>query len=347
MAKQIETVVNYLSLKNQFQQGQFAPVILLQGDEVYFIDDLTSLLENSVLNESEKSFNQTIVYGKETKTNDLVGMARRYPMMSKYQLIVVKDAQDLKDLDKLEPYLENPLPSTVLVLAFRGSKIDARTRFAKLCNKHILYTADKLRDYQIKEWLPNFLRMRGRSIDTQAVNLLLDFLGSELGIIQNELEKVMVSVREEFIKVSHIETHVGFNREYNVFELQNALGQRNFNKSVQIAHQMGKKSDKGELMRVSSTLMGYFSKILMLKNSVVNSEFEAAKLLGVNPFFVKDYAVASKNFRLEDLETIFNLLKLMDLRMKGVHRGAASDGDILLETVLGILRAGEVVSQVR
>ncbi|MFN5889432.1 MAG: DNA polymerase III subunit delta [Bacteroidota bacterium] len=345
MAKQIETVANYLTLKNHFQQGQFAPVILLQGDEVYFIDDLTNLLESLVLNESEKSFNQTIVYGKETKTNDLVGMARRYPMMSKYQLIVVKDAQELKDLDKLEAYLENPLPSTVLVLAFRGSKIDARTRFAKLCSKHILYTADKLRDYQIKEWLPNFLRMRGRSIDTQAVNLLLDYLGSELGIIQNELEKVMISVKEEFIKVSHIEAHVGFNREYNVFELQNALGQRNFNKSVQIAHQMGKKSDKGELMRVSSTLMGYFSKILVLKNSAVTSEFEAAKILGVNPFFVKDYVTASRNFRLEDLEVVFNLLKLMDLRMKGVHRGAASDGDILLETVLGVLRVGEVVAK--
>lgn len=346
MAKQTETVANYLSLKNQFQQGQFAPIILLQGDEVYFIDDLTQCLESVVLTDSEKSFNQTIVYGKETKTNDLVGMARRYPMMSKYQLIVVKDAQELKELDKLEAYLENPLPSTVLVLAFRGAKVDARTRFAKLCAKNIVYTAEKLRDYQIKDWLPNFLKLRGRSIDSQAVSLLLDFLGAELGIIQNELEKVMVSVKEEFIKVSHIEAHVGFNREYNVFELQNALGQRNFNKSIQIAHQMGNKSDKGELLRVSATLMGYFSKILLLKNSTISSEFEMAQLLGVKPFFVKDYVIASRNYRLEDLETVFNLLKLMDLRMKGVHRGAASDGDILLETVLGILRVGEVVAKI-
>ena len=342
MAKQTETVGRYLALKNQFQQGEFAPVVLLQGEEVYFIDDLTALLESVVLTEAEKSFNQTVVYGKETKTNDLVGMARRYPMMSRYQLIVVKDAQELKELDKLESYLENPLPSTVLVLAFRGSKVDARTRFAKLCGKYISFTSDKLRDYQIKDWLPNFLRMKGRSIDTQAVNLLLDFLGSELGIIQNELEKVLVTVKEEFIKVSHIEAHVGFNREYNVFELQNALGQRNFNKAVQIAHQIGKKSDKGELMRISSTLMGYFSKILLLKNTPVANESAAAQLLGVNPFFVKDYALASRNFQPNDLETVFNLLKLMDLRMKGVHRGSASDGDILLETVLGILRSGEL-----
>ncbi len=338
MAKQGDVVANYLQLRKQFQEKLFAPVILLQGDEVYFVDSLMDQLEASVLTEAEKSFNQTIVYGKEVKVNDLVSMARRYPMMSDHQLIVVKDAQDMKEFDKLESYLENPLNSTVLVLGFRGAKLDARTKVAKLCAKHIAFTADKLRDYQIKDWLPTFMKLKGRSIDTQAVQLLLDFLGSELAVIQNELEKVLISVKEEFIKTVHIEAHVGFNREYNVFELQNALGERNFNKSIQIAHQIGLKADKGEILRMVPVLHSYFTKILQIKSQSFPNEQAIASFLGVNPFFVKGYLLAARNYTPSDLERIFNLLKLFDLKLKGVHRGSASDGDILVETTVGILR---------
>jgi DNA polymerase-3 subunit delta len=338
MAKQSGTIDNYLSLVKQFEAGKWAPLILLQGDETWFIESLTQLLEAKVLSEGEKSFNQNIVYGKEIKANELLGMVRRYPMMSNYQLVMVKEAQDIKDWDILLPYFESPLQSTILVLAFKNGKMDSRTKAYKAMAKGIAYTAEKLRDYQIKTWLPQFCHLKGKSIDQAAVDMLVDLLGADLNLIHNELEKIFITVKDEFIRAHHVEINVGFNREYNVFELQSALGQKDFNRSIQIAHQMSVRAERGEIHRIVPVLYGFFNKVLSTLQMAGKNDQELAAELGVNPFFIKDYRTAARNYNLTDVERAIGQIKFLDLRLKGVHRGAAEDGELLVEAVLGILK---------
>ena len=338
MAKQSGTIDQFLSLSKRFAAKDWSPLILLQGEESWFVDALTAQIENGVLTEAERSFNQTVLYGKETKPNELAGIVRRYPMMSEYQLVVLKEAQNLDGWDLLLPYLESPLKSTILVLAFKNAKMDSRTKAYKAISKGIVYTADKLRDYQVKAWIPQFCHLHGRSIDSAAVDMLVDLLGADLNLIHNELEKMFITVKDEFIRQHHVEQQVGFNREYNVFELQAALGIKDFNRSIQIAHQMGVRAERGEIHRVVPALFGFFNKVVSAHYLTGKSDQEMAAELGVNPFFVKDYRLAARNYTLSDLERALGLIKYLDLRLKGVHRGSAEDGDLLVETVLGILK---------
>lgn len=338
MAKSADTIDSFLKLQDKIRSGNFSPIYLLQGNEPYFIDSITQLLEQSVLPEAEKSFNQSVVYGKELKMNDLLSMARRYPMMSKYQVIVVKEAQDMKEWEKFESYATNPLDSTILVINYRNAKFDKRSKTGKALTKYEFFEAEPLRDYQLKQWIPQFVKNRGRTIDSPAVERLIDLLGTELSVIHNEIEKLFISVKEDFIKLNHVDHHVGMNRTYSVFELQNALGQKNFNKSIQIAHHMADNIERGELLMMTTVLFKFFSKVLQVHGAAPGNDYELASKLGVNAFFVKDYLAAAKNYRPMDLERVFNHLKLLDLRLKGIHRGSAEDGDLLIETVVNILK---------
>jgi DNA polymerase-3 subunit delta len=338
MAKSTDTISNYLQMQERIRAGQFAPIFLLHGKEPFFIDSISSLIEQSVLPEAERSFNQTVVYGKELKINDLIGMARRYPMMSKYQVIILKEAQDMKEWDKFEAYAAQPLDSTILVINFRNANFDMRLKTGKALQKYEVFTSDPLRDYQVKQWIPQFLKMKDRTIDAPAVERLIDLLGVELSVIHNELEKLLISVKENFIRVNHIDTYVGMNRTYNVFELQNALGYKDFNKSIQIAHHMAVNLDHGDLIMMSTVLYKFFTKVLMVHGAQSTNERELAGALGVNPYFVKDYAAAARNYRPADLERVFGYLKLLDLKTKGINRGSTEDGDLLIETVVRILK---------
>ncbi len=337
MAKTADTLSSYQKITSDIQSGRFSPLYLLHGDENYFIDAVTHHLENTVVSPESRSFNQSVVYGKDVSCNDVIAMARRYPMMSDFQLIVVKDAQDLKDVEPLISYLDKPLVSTVLVLAFRKGKIDQRSKLAKVAAKYCEVHFAKLRDYQIREWLPVFAKTKGKILDNDATNRLLDLLGADLPLIHNELEKIFATVKDEFVRINNIDEHVGFNREYNVFELQTALGARNFNKSIQIAHQMSLKMEKGELMRMMPVLFSYFSKIILLHSMELSNKQQIAANLGVNPYFLDDYMRAKANFSMLDLEWAVNQLKYLDLRLKGINRGSASDGDLLIETIVNIL----------
>lgn len=338
MAKGADTISSFLQLQKKIQEGVFSPIYLLQGAEPYFIDAISDQLEESVLPESERSFNQSVVYGKELKMNDLVSMARRYPMMSKYQVIIVKEAQDLKDWDKFESYANNPTDSTILVINYKNGKMDKRQKTGKVLQKYEVLETEALRDYQLKQWIPQFVKIKGRTIDGPAVERLLDLLGTDLSVIHNELEKLFVSVKEDFIRLNHVDHHVGMNRTYNVFELQNALGYKDFNKSIQIAHHMADSLERGELLMITTVLFRFFSKVLQVHGAPAGNEYVLASHLGVNAFFVKDYQAAARQYRPADLERVFNHLKLLDLRTKGIHRGSAEDGELLIEAVVNILK---------
>jgi DNA polymerase-3 subunit delta len=339
MAKsQVDLPEQFHQFSLAIKSGDFKPLYLLQGEETWFVEELTQQLENSILPEAERSFNQMVLYGRDVKPFDLMGMARRYPMMSKYQVIILKEAQDMKEWDVMLPYLESPSPSTILVIAWKGGKMDSRTKAYKAIAKHAVFTADKLRDYQLKKWIPEYCKRKGKSIDQQAADLLVDLLGTDLPAIINELDKIIITLKDDFIRNHHVETQVGFNREYNVFELQNALGLRDFNRSIQIAHQMAARSEKGDIMRITPVLFNFFSKILQLYYLKGKSDDEMAKILGVNFYFFKDYKVAASRYKPAEVERAIGYLKYMDLRLKGVNRGAAEDGDLLVETVLQILK---------
>jgi len=337
MAKSTDTVKSFQAIQGSIRRKEFSAVYVLQGEETYFTDELTKLIEDSVVPETARSFNQTILYGKETNVQDIVSMARRFPMMSDYQLIIVKDAEDLKELDGLAAYMQNPLPTTVLVLSFRKGKLDLRSKTGKAASKFTSATFSKLRDYQIRDWLPNYTKEKGKVLDQEAVNRLLDLLGADLPSILNEINKLLGSVDGDFIRVNHVDEQVGFNREYNVFELQSALARRNFNKSIQIAHQMAKNSEKGDMLRTSAVLNSYFSKIMSMKALKSFSKHDVASFLGVNPYFVDEYLTAQRNFPMIELEWVMNQLKYFDMRLKGINKGDASDGDLLVETVVSIL----------
>lgn len=338
MAKTADTLSNFNTLQKKISSGDFSPVYLLHGDEPFFIDAICNQIEETVLPEAERSFNQTVIYGKEVKMNDLVGMARRYPMMSKYQVIIVKEAKDLKDWDKLEGYVNQPLESTILVLCHKGGKLDMRSKTAKAISRFDVLTSEKMRDYQVKAWLTERVKASGRSMDPSAVEMLIDFVGEDLTTVNNELEKLFITVREDFIKVSHVEANVGVSRKFSVFEFQKALGQRNFNRSVQIAHHMATDMGKEDYYPLIAMLHKFFSKVTQVHYLPVKQDNAIAQALGVNPYFVADYSLAARNYRLQDLELVFNELKLLDLKLKGVHRGSAEDGQLLIEMVVKILK---------
>lgn len=333
-----QTIDDFLKLEAEIKSGEFRPVYLLQGEETWFIDRLTDLFEEMVVPEAERSFNQTICYGREIGAKDLQSIVRRYPMMGNRQLVVVKEAKNFDEWENMIGYFESPLQSTILVLAFKGAKMDSRTKVYKAISKYKVYLADKLRDYQVKPWIPRYTEIKGKTIDPAAANMLFDFLGADLTAIHNEIDKMSITVKEPIIRKHHIEENVGFNREYNVFELQNALGVKDFNRSVQIAHQMGRSSDKGELLRSVPTLHGFFSKIVLTHYNNAKNDQELAGVLGVSPYFVKDYRSAVRFYSLPSLENALGQIKYLDLRLKGVNRGTASDRDLFVETVVNILK---------
>lgn len=338
MSKGGDTTTQFLQLRNRIATGDFSPIYLLHGAESYFIDEISNLLEKSILPEAERSFNQTILYGKDLKIQDLVSMARRYPMMSKYQVIIVKEAQNIKEWDKFEAYATQPAADTVLVICYKGSKFDSRTKTGKALAKHTVFLSDPLKEFQLKSWLPEYIKQKGKKIDSAAVELLIDYLGTDLTIVHNELEKLFITIKDDFITVGHIQQNVGQSRKYNVFELQKALGMRDFNASVQIANHMAADEDKGELIRSVPALQTYFSKVLQVQGMAGRSEKEISEATGINPFFLREYIAAARNYRPLDLEKVFNSLKYFDLRLKGVNRGSVEDGQLLIETVVNILK---------
>jgi DNA polymerase-3 subunit delta len=330
----------YEKILADIQKRAFEPVYLLQGKEPFFIDKITEALEATVLQEHEKSFNQTILYGKETNTMNLLMAARRYPMGATHQLIVVKEAQHLQDLDKLEAYLEAPQPSTILVLCIKSEKkLDKRTKLAKLFGKYCIFDSDPLKDFQMKRWLDNWTRTQGKTLDALAAEMVTDYLGTDLSLVVNELSKLFINVKDAYISAKHIQEHIGLSKEFNVFELQKALGARNFNKSIQIAHHLSSDmSGRNHGTVLIGALVQYFNKVLLTHGHKSKDKDALAKILEVHPFFVQEYLAAAGKYSPAAIEKVLGYLKYFDLRFKGVNKGGASDNQLFVELIVNILK---------
>ena len=332
--------MDYKEIIKSIQQRQFKPVYFFHGDESYFIDALTEVIENGVLNDGEKSFNQTILYGKDIDAQIVTDNARRYPMMSDYQVVIIKEAQDMKSLGLLQSYVEKPLSSTILCIAHKHKKLDMRTAFAKSLAKHaVVFESKSLYENQVPDFIRNWLRDNKLQIETPALDLMVEYLGTDLGKIINELEKLQLNVAKGgSINTEHIEKFIGISREYNVFEFQKALAQRNVLQSNKIINYFAENPKDAPFVMLLGNLYNYFSKIYQLAFIGNLSPTEQVKTLGLrSEWFLTEYKNGLKNYPRPHPERIIGLLKEYDLKAKGVNSDGVPDGALMKELIFKIL----------
>jgi DNA polymerase III subunit delta len=349
--------MDFNSIMSDLKKKTYRPVYFLMGDEPYFIDMISDYIEQNILDESEKEFNQTILYGRDVSTADIIGAAKRFPMMSEHQVVIVKEAQDIKDLIKkekedkpglkasgkektksvFESYLENPLPSTILVFCYKYKSIDKRTSIAKLIDKNaVLFESKKLYDNQVPDWINNYLKVKGFTINQRAAGLLSEYLGTGLSKITNELDKLIINLPPKAeITAEHIQTNIGISKDYNVFELQTCIGKKEVLKVNRIINYFAANPKDNPMVMTVSSLYGYFCKLLTYH--FLDDKKTAASALGVHPFFLKDYEMAARNYNVGKLKAIFSYLRDYDLKSKGVDSGSATEGELLKEMIFKIL----------
>lgn len=321
------------------KKGSFKPVYWLEGDEDYFIDQVTGYAENNTLSESEAGFNLTIFYGRDAAWPDVINACRRYPMFAEKQVVILKEAQDLKGIDKLEAYVENPLPSTLLFVAYKGKKVDGRTKLAKLLkDKAVLMSTKKMYDNALPEWTSEMIKQKGFSITKKALFLLIDHIGNDLSRLNNEIDKLALNlINNKQISEDDIEKFVGVSKEFNVFELQQAVAQRDLYKAIRIVQYFGSNPKAAPLQLVFPSLYNFFSKVQVVYSVSSKDEKTVAAALGVNAWFVKDYISTSTRFSYPEIEKMLLLLYEYNLRALGVNDAGTDDMELLKEMVVKMI----------
>lgn len=328
-----------LKIINDLKAGNIKPIYFLMGEEPYYIDKLTEYIENTILSEEEKGFNQTIIYGRDTTIEDIISNAKRYPMMAERQVVVVREAQELsRTIDKLESYAENPQPTTVLVFAYKYKTLDKRKKIVKLIAKHgVLLESKKLYDNQVGAWINKLLQGRGYSIEPKANAMLVEFLGNDLSRISNELDKLKIILpKGHTISPKDIEYNIGFSKDFNVFELQNAIGSKNQLKAYQIVQYFAENPKDNPMVVTVSLVFSFFVKILKYHGLKDKNPKTVAPILGVSPFFLKDYDVALRNYPMKKVSSIIASLRDIDVKSKGVGANALPSHDLLKEMLVSI-----------
>ncbi|REE82053.1 DNA polymerase III delta subunit [Lutibacter oceani] len=325
---------------SDIQVGNIKPIYFLMGEEPYYIDKISEFIENNILAEEEKGFNQMVLYGRDVTIEDIVDNAKRYPMMADRQVVIVKEAQDLsRTIEKLVSYAQNPQPSTVLVLCYKYKKIDKRKALYKAIQKSgLVYESKKLYENQVADWIRRVLAGKKYKIDTKATLMLVEFLGTDLSKISNELDKLMVVLPvESIITPSAIEENIGISKDYNNFELRKAVGERNVLKVNRIINHFAQNQKANPMVVTISLLNSFFTQLLIFHSLKDKSKNSVAKALGVNPFFVSDYSVAAKNYPMRKVSQVIAFLRDADVKSKGVGANALPASDILKELLFKII----------
>ena len=324
---------------NDIKAGNIKPIYFLMGDEPYYIDKLTEFIENSILTEDEKGFNQMVIYGRDTTIDDVISNAKRYPMMADRQVVVVREAQELsKTIDKLESYVENPQTTTVLLFAYKYKTLDKRKKLPKLIEKSgVLFESKKMYDNQVGTWITRVLQGRGLTIEPKANAMLVEFLGNDLSRISNELDKLQIILpKGSTITAKDIEVNIGFSKDFNVFELQNALGSKNQVKAYQIAQYFADNPKDNPMVVTTSLIFSFFIKLLKYHGLKDKNPKNVASVLGVSPFFLKDYDVALRNYPMKKVSSIVATLRDVDNKSKGIGANSLSTHDLLKEMLVKI-----------
>jgi DNA polymerase III subunit delta len=332
--------VTYEEIMADLKNRIFKPVYFLAGEEPYYIDLITDYIQEKVLPESEKAFNQIIVYGDDTNISSIIDTARRFPMMSTHQVLIIKEAQSLKKLEDLVFYLEKPLLSTILVFSYKYKTIDKRTKLYKTLESHgVYFESAKLRDYQIPPWIDRYLMLKGIKTEPNASAMLTEYLGTDLHKIGNELEKLIITLPagKPIITSALIEKNIGISKDYNNFELQKAIGEKNILKANMIIHYFADNPKDNPITLSIASLFGFFSKLLLFHYLTDKSKNNVASVLKVNPYFVKDYETSASKYNVSKTMQIISLLRTYDLRSKGCGDAGTDPGDLLKEMVFRIL----------
>jgi DNA polymerase-3 subunit delta len=318
---------------------KYSPVYFLMGEEPYYIDKISDYITVNVLDESEKPFNQIIFYGKDTDIGTIIDTARRFPMMASHFVVIVREAQQIRDIEDLIHYVEKPQPSTLLVICYKYKTLDKRKKLYKsIDEKGVLFESKKLYEDKITDWITSYLKSQKRSIEPKAAFILTENLGSDLGRISGELDKLLITLPgEQHITADHIEKYTGISKEYNNFELHKALGQKNVIKANRIINYFSQDQKNNPLTVTITSLYYYFSRVMLYHTLQDRSPGKAASALQVNPFFLKDYETAAKNYSRTKLAEIISLLREYDLSSKGYGSAYLPEGELLRELVFKIL----------
>lgn len=327
------------------KSGKYAPIYFLQGDEPFFIDQISDFIEKNALQEHDKGFNQIVMYGKDVNMPTILSNAKRFPMMADRQVVIIKEAQNIPNLGKEEvdnlliSYIQNPLPSTILVFAHKYKSLDGRKALAKeLDKKAIFVKAEKLKDHLLPGWIEGYIRSQGHKINSQTASFLAESIGNNLEVITNEVGKMLINFTESTeITKEHIQKYVGINKDYNAFELTKALGFRDVEKANKIIHYFSQNPKNHPLIPILSLIFNYFSKISLVHYNKSAGDNELAKVIGAHPYFVKEYRVAAKNYQLGKVIDSFSFIREADLRSKGVDSGSMKESEILRELIFKIL----------
>ncbi len=327
-------------LKDSLKAGNYMPVYLLTGEENYYIDLASDYIEENIVEESLRDFDQTVLYGRDTDMRTVISYAKQFPMMSPVKLVLVKEAQDIniKEWDLLADYLEHPLSQTILVFCYRHKKLDKRSKAYKAINaKGCIFEHARLYDNQIPDWIGTFVNQHGHTITQKGSVLIAESIGNDLGRIANELSKVFISLNPgDVINEDIIERNIGISKDYNVFELQNAIGRRDVLQCNRIVNHFAANPKDNPIQMVLPSLYGYFIKVMIYHQ--LPDKGSAASVLKVNPYFVRDYATAANNYPLGKLASCIGYLNDADLRSKGIRNaGTVTDGELLKELVFKII----------
>jgi len=332
--KEFEEILT--ELKNKI----YHPVYFLMGEETYYIDLVSDYIIKHILNESEKTFNQLILYGKDTDAATVINAAKRFPMMANYQVVVVKEAQELKKIEDLIYYVEKPLKSTILVLNYKYANLDKRTKLYKALTEHsVILESKKLYENQVPDWIISYLKKTEMSIDTEAAELLKESLGNDLSKIAQELDKLLLVIPAgtKTINKQHIERNIGISKDYNNFELTKALGQKNILKANRIIDYFSKNPKASPFQVTIQVLFSFFSKILIYHFLKDKSRSNVASNLGINPYFIQEYELAGKKYNPAKVVAVIADLREYDLKSKGVGNTSITDGELLRELIFKIL----------
>jgi len=333
-------MVEVKQLVTDIKKGAIKPIYFLMGEEPYYIDKTADFIEQTILTEEEKGFNQTVVYGRDVSIDDIVGQCKQYPMMSEKTVVIVKEAQELsRTIENLVAYAEKPLESTVLVVCYKYKTLDKRKKLIKAISKiGVVLESKKLYDNQVGDWILGVLKGKKYQIEPKAAQMLVEFLGTNLNKISNELDKLMLIFPEgTTITSKDIEDNIGISKDYNVFELRKSLGKKEILKCNQIATYFSENPKNNPLVMTISLLNSYFTQLLLFHGLKDKSKASVAKALRVNPYFVEDYIIAGRNYPMRKVSQIISLLREADVKSKGVGASHISNGDLLKELLFKIL----------
>lgn len=325
------------SILTDIKNGNTKPIYLLMGEEPYYIDGISKYIEENLLSEEEKGFNQMVLYGRDVSVEEIISNAKRYPMMAEKQVVIIKEAQDLsRTIENLSVYAANPQPTTVLVLCYKYKTVDKRKKLAKeIAKTGVVFESKKIYEDKVPDWIKRVLAGKGHTITPKGAQMLVEFLGNDLGKINNELEKLRLILKPgQQITPQIIEDNIGISKDFNNFELQKAIGERDIKKAFAIIQYFSQNPKNNPLVVTVALLYSFFSKLL--KYHALSNKAEASRALGVHLYFIKDYQTAARNYPMKKVSAIIAAIRETDMKGKGVGAANLPNGDLLKELLVQI-----------